>query len=84
MRVRKGIVAIYINEADVLNVAMFGGSRNQRGFFMCLTPVIKNYCFFGFSPIFCVATPRNAAGHGKGEGRMLSCCVESSSDCNKS
>ena len=35
----------------MLNVAMFGGSRNQRGFFMCLTPVIRNYCFFGFSPI---------------------------------
>ena len=30
---------------------MFGGSRNQRGFFMCLTPVIRNYCFFGFSPL---------------------------------
>ena len=30
---------------------MFGGSRNQRGFFMCLTPVVRNYCFFGFSPL---------------------------------
>ena len=30
---------------------MFGGSRNQRGFFMCLTPVIRNYCFFGFFPL---------------------------------
>ena len=35
----------------MLNVAMFGGSRNQRGFFMCLTPVIRNYCFFGFFPL---------------------------------
>ena len=35
----------------MLNVAMFGGSRNQRGFFMCLTPVVRNYCFFGFSPL---------------------------------
>ena len=54
----------------MLDVAMFGGSRNQRGFFMCLTPVVRNYCFFGFSPIFCVATPRNAAGHGKGRGGL--------------
>ena len=30
---------------------MFGGSQNQRGFFMCLTPVIRNYCFFGFFPL---------------------------------
>ena len=30
---------------------MFGDSRNQRGFFMCLTPVIRNYCFFGFFPL---------------------------------
>ena len=66
---------------------------------MHLTLLLRNYCFFGFFPLtpLIVATaplflpyilrrktPRNAAGHGKGEGRMLSCCVESSSDCNKS
>ena len=49
----------------MLNVAVFGGSRNQRGFFMCLTPVIRNYCFFGFFPLIplIVATASSISAH---------------------
>ena len=35
--------------------------------FIHLIPLLRNYHFFGVSPI-ANATPRNATGHGKGEG----------------
>ena len=35
--------------------------------FIHLTPLRRNYRFFGVSPI-ANATPRNATEHGKGEG----------------
>lgn len=52
---------------------------------MCLTPVVRNYCFFGFSPLtplivataplsllyIANATPRNTTGHGRGEVLIL-------------
>ena len=39
--------------------------------FIHLTPLLRNYRFFGVSPI-ANATPRNATEHGKGEGKMQS------------
>ena len=35
--------------------------------FIHLTPLLRNYRFFGVSPIP-FAAPRNATGHGRGEG----------------
>ena len=35
-------------------------------------PLLRNYRFFGLFPIFFYTTPRNATGHGEGEGQTRS------------
>ena len=41
--------------------------------FIHLTPLLRNYRFFGVSPI-ANATPRNATEHGKGEDWIVPAC----------
>jgi hypothetical protein len=35
-------------------------------------PLLRNYRFFGLFPIFFYTIPRNAIGHGEGEGQTRS------------
>ena len=65
-------------------LVLFRFSRKSEGIFMHLTPLLRNYCFFGVSPIFLTQYPvmlRDTAGE---KVRMfLSCCIETLSDCNE-
>ena len=46
-------------------LVLFRFSRKSEGIFMHLTPLLRNYCFFGVSPIFLTQYPvmlRDTAG----------------------